>query len=180
MLKKLLFIFFFLYCLTGVFYLALPDYEFPLPPPDSIQSQEPSDTETPLRRGYYTNYSRQEVLDWYKMQFEKSGFLGLSMPTPLLNYPPEYAESIIRDQTSSSFLQEYTHPLRESIYINGFKPQTEGSKPAFVVNGEERSQKIIIRVVSGNIWVRETLFLLSAFMLAIIYNTFIRLLGKRP
>lgn len=180
MFKKLLFILFAIYCIVGVSYLALPNYNYPTPPPDSIKSTEPADLESPLRQGYFTNFSRAEVLAWYGKQFDHIIVFGfdLKLPTPLLNYPPENAEIYIRDQTSSTFLQEYAHPFRESIFINGFKPETTNDIPAFSIDGQTRKQKIIVRMVPSNIWLREVIFALSAFILVILYNAFKNILKK--
>lgn len=172
--KKLLVILFTIYCLVGVLYLALPEFSFPKPPPDSLRSQEPADLESPLRQGYFTNLSRAEVLVWYKDQFNHVKVFGysLKLPTPLLNYPPEEAQTLIRDQTSSTFLQEYVHPFRESMYINGFEPKTTNNEPAFLVEGKSYKQKIIVRLVPSNVFIREFLFVLSAFGIFILYNAF--------
>ncbi len=178
--KKLLVILFTIYCLVGVLYLALPEFSFPKPPPDSLKSQEPADLESPLRQGYFTNLSRAEVLVWYKNQFNHVEVFGysLKLPTPLLNYPPEEAQTLIRDQTSSTFLQEYVHPFRESIYINGFEPKTANNEPAFLVEGKSYQQKIIVRLVPSNVFIREFLFVLSAFGIFILYNAFKIVLKK--
>ncbi len=159
--------------------MALPDYSFPMPPPDSIQSQEPADLESPLRRGYFTNYTRQEVLDWYGRQFDHSSFLGLKIPTSLFNYPPENAQTIIRDQTGSTFLQEYAHPFRESMFINGFEPPSFEDKPIFLVDGKPWKQKIIIRLVPSNIWVREVIFLVTMTMTAVVFREYIETFKKK-
>lgn len=181
MFRKILKVIFVFYCLAGFLYLALPDPSFPTPPPDSIKSLEPADLENPLRQGYFTNYSRDEVLDWYGKQFDHINIFGFDfkIPTPLLNYPPEYAQSLIRDQTSSTFLQEYVHPFRESIYINGFKPETKDNTPAFFVDGQKRDLKIIIRQVKSSVVVREILFILSSVMMIIIYLSIVQKSKKR-
>lgn len=178
MFKKILKIFFAVFCITGILYLALPGNTFPEPPPGSLQSQEPADLETPLRRGYFTNLSREEVLLWYEKQFDHTSFLGIKLPTILLNYPPETAQILIRDQTSSTFLQEFVHPFRESLYINGFKPPSENNKPIFFVGEKPWQQKIIIRYVPSSVWVREGLFIVSMLMVALIYNAFAKSLRK--
>ena len=36
-----------------------------------------------------------------------------------LNYPPEDAQTLIRDQTQATFLEEIVHPMRESLFIAG-------------------------------------------------------------
>lgn len=179
MFKSLLKIVFALFCITMILYLALPGYSFPEPPPDSLQSQEPADLESPLRRGYFTNYSRAEVLSWYEKQFNHSSFMNIKLPTKLLNYPPEYAQTIIRDQTGSTFLQEFTHPFRESEYINGFQPGNTDSAPIFFVGGTSWRMKIIVRSVPSNVWVREVIFILSAGMMVILYNSFVKLFSKK-
>lgn len=116
---------------------------------DFFQSGEPADTETPLRRGYYTNATRQEVMDQYLGEFK--GYR--------LNYPPEEAQTLIRDQTKSTFLEEIVHPLRESVYINGFEP-TE-PQYAIVIKGIPWRQKIIVRYVPSNFLIRLLVVALS-------------------
>ena len=181
MFKKILTSFFIFFCLAGIFYLALPNYGFPFPPPDAIQSQEPADLETPVRRAYFTNFSREEVLVWYGKQLNSFSIFDIKIliPAILLNYPPEYAQTIIRDQTSSSFLQEYAHPLRESIYINGFAPRIENNIPAFTIDNETRELKIIVKYVSSSIILRELIFVASIIMILIIYNIFEKLICKK-
>jgi len=131
-------------------YVSFPSPDFPSPPPGALQSKEPADSETPFRRAYFTDYSRQEVLDWYHKQF-KWGIL--------LNYPPEEAQTIIRDQTRSTFLQEFVHPLRESLYINGFEPNN--AKDAINIEGQPFKQKIIVRYVVSRLSVRLLVTLLT-------------------
>lgn len=148
-------------------YLSLPNPRFPSPPTDSIQSSEPADTETSLRRAYFTNYSREEVMQHYHNQLTRSSFLDLPLPTYRLNYPPEEAQSIIRDQTRSTFLEEIVHPFRESVYINGFEPKVK--KDAIFIEGREWEQKIIVRYVPSVIWIRlivGTLMVLLIFLLS--------------
>src|SRR3989344_416815 len=129
-------------------YVTFPSPGFPTPPPDSEQSTEPADTESSLRRAYFTNLSREEVINHYRLQFNNK----LGFPTLRLNYPPEESQSIIRDQTKSTYLEELAHPLRESIYINGFEPRSE--KDTIVINGRKWEQKIIIRYVPSTVIIR--------------------------
>lgn len=172
MLKRIITILFAIFYVVGAIYLALPNYTFPDPPPDSIQSQEPADLESPLRRGYFTNFTREEALLWYGEQFNHSTFMEMSLPTLLLNYPPENAQTLIRDQTSSTFLQEFVHPFRESEYINGFEPAKKGDSPAFTVEDKSWTLKIIVRQVPSNLWVREVIFLLSCGAMIVLYKAF--------
>ncbi len=144
MFLKLFFVVFFI---TLSIYVYPVSPEFPQPPSGSVQSNEPADVESPLRRGYYTNLSRQEVIAHYEKEFNQGFYYA-----PRLNYPPEEAPALIRDQTKSTFLEEINHPLRESIYINGFEPKEEQYAQFF--EGVRYKQKVIVRYVPSNNWVR--------------------------
>lgn len=142
MINKFINFLFFIFVVLSVYYLALPNPDFPNPPSDAVQSSEPGDTETPLRRAYFTNYTRQEVINHYKKEYSNLPFLRF-------NYPPEDSQTIIRDQTRSTYLEEITHPFRESIYINGFEPDSQ--KDTITINGQNWRQKIIIKQVNSNV-----------------------------
>lgn len=168
MLNKILRVIFILFCALGIGYLILPNYNFPDPPPDSLQSQEPADTESLFRRAYFTNYTRAEVIEWYKNQFKTSSFYSIKMPTLLLNYPPEDSATIIRDQTMSTYLQEVVHPFREGFYINGFEPTQE--KDAIFIDGRSWKQKIIIRFVPSTPWIRVGIFSVTAILMMVLWR----------
>ncbi len=137
------------------YYVSLPSPEFPKPPAGFVQSFEPADVESTFRRGYYTNLSRAEVITHYEKEFNK----GFGIFTPRLNYPPEEAQAIIRDQTKSTFLEEIVHHLRESLYINGFEPKTEEYVP--VIDGVRWRHKVIVKYIPSLIWIREIVLVLS-------------------
>lgn len=149
-------------------YLMLPDPAFPEPPPGVLQSTEPADTETSLRRAYFTNLTREEVLSWYEDQFRIDAFLTL--PSYRLNYPPENAQVIIRDQTRSTFLEEIVHPFRESLFINGFEPKEE--KDAIFIEGRPWRQKIIVRHVPSARGVRVLVFVLILMSSHFLYKAY--------
>lgn len=178
MFNKLIVVLFSVFCIAGIVYLALPNCDFPAQLPDSIASKEPADLETPLRRGYFTNYSRDEVLSWYDREFSCANILGIKIPKILLNYPPEYAQTIIRDRTDIGWLQEYVYPLREGIYINGYAPVGSYGQPTLTVDGTLWKQKIIVKHVPGNIWLREIVFVVSALGIASLYGEFVKLFSK--
>jgi hypothetical protein len=178
MFKKISIIVFAIVCVVFVGYLVLPNPPFPKPPPDSLQSQEPADLESPLRQSYFTNFTRDQVISWYENQFNQLSFLGLKLPTLLFNYPPEEAQTLIRDQTSSTFLQELVHPLRESIYINGFKPPSDKDEPIFFVGGKHWVQKIIIRSVPSPMWARLVIFAGTAVLAWVVCSAWIKSLCK--
>jgi hypothetical protein len=178
MFKKILIIFFAIVCVIFVGYLVLPNPTFPVPPPGSLKSQEPADLESPLRQGYFTNFTRDQAISWYENQFNHSSFLGLKLPTLLFNYPPEEAQTLIRDQTSSTFLQELVHPLRESLYINGFKPPSFNDEPVFFVGGKHWALKIIIKSVPSPLWARLVIFAGTVILAWIVCSAWIKSLCK--
>lgn len=149
-----------------LFYLLLPTPPFPLPPPDSVRSFEFADIESPLRRAYFTNHSREDVLAHYQIQFEHSPFLNIPLPTYRLNYPPEDAYALIRDQTRSTFLEEIVHPFRESVFVNGFQPSTE--KDDIWYQEVHYKRKITIRYVPASPPVRVPLVFFSLIALLFI------------
>ncbi len=126
-------------------YFLISNYPFPAPPPDALQSKEPADIETPTRRAYFTQYTREQVIAHYKAQLSY-------LPLITLNYPPEEAQSLIRDQTRSWYLEELVHPLRGSVYVNGFVPQV--AKDVIYIGEKKYEQKITIKYVPTNLLVR--------------------------
>lgn len=167
---------FFIFSGILVFYLLLPNPSFPEPPPDALQSNEPADTETTLRRAYFTNFTREEVLVHYKNQLQKSAFLGVPLPTYRLNYPPEEAKTIIRDQTRSTFLEEIVHPLRESVFINGFEPKD--AKDTIFINDKYWRQKIIVRFIPSSVVIRISVILVSLILATILFRNWMDSIKK--
>ena len=131
-------------------YVLFPNPKFPNPLPDALQSGEPGDVEDlSLRRAYYTNMGREEVMAYYQNEFK--GYQ--------LNYPQEEAVVIIRDQTKSTFLEEIVHPFRESLYVNGFEPKS--AEYAIVKEGQPWRQKISVKYIQSNIIIRSLVVILS-------------------
>lgn len=152
---------YFSFSLAFLTYLLLPTPAFPDPPTDAIQSFEAADTETPFRRSYFTDYTRREVLKHYQTQFVFSY---------RLNYPPEEAYSLIRDQTRSTFLEEIVHPLRESLFVNGFEPKNP--KDAIFINDKFWRQKITVKYVPSRRIIRLPVGLVTLTVLFIISKLF--------
>lgn len=126
-----------------------------MPPLGAVQSFEPADSETLLRRAYFTNLTREEVLAYYMKEF--------GSPWLRLNYPPEEAETIVREQTRSSYLEELAHPFKESFFISGFIPKYE--KDAIVIDNVKYYQKITVRYVPSTVLAR------------ILYVSFVAIVG---
>ena len=154
--KRLLAFIFLAFSFLLLIYILPKSPEFPIPPSDAVQSNEPADIESPLRKAYFTNLNREEVLLHYMQVFNR----GFNVYTPRLNYPPEESATIIRDQTRSTYLEEIVHPLRESLYINGFEPKSE--KDTIIIDKVRWNQKIIVRYVPSPVWVRVSVLLTSA------------------
>ena len=170
--SKLTSLIFILLAIIFIFYALLPTPDFPNPPTDAIVSTEPADIETISRRAYFTDYSREEVMAHYIKQFEKSTFNGIGLPTYRLNYPPEEAFTLIRDQTSSTFLEEIVHPFRESLFINGFEPADQTS--SIIIEGKKWRQKITVRFVDSNFVTRIILTFLSVFLILLVGRQWIK------
>lgn len=168
MFKKILITIFTLFSLGVFVYLLIPSPSFPFPPSDALISNEPGDTESPLRRAYFTNFTREEVMNNYKSQFDKTSFFGLKIPTYRLNYAPEEAQTIIRDQARSTFLEEVVHPFRESVFINGFEPKE--AKDAVVIDTVQWRQKITVRFVPSNIYIRLIVGSLTLIMIYVLFR----------
>lgn len=142
-------------------YILLPSPSFPPPPPNSLQSSEPADTESIYRRSYFTNMSREELVDYYRTTFDRPFY-----PSIKLNHPPEFAADYIRDQARSSYLEEVVHPFRESLYINGYTP----TDPRYQINrnGVHYATRATIRYVPSSAISRLTalgLLLVGSFYL---------------
>ena len=166
----------FVFSFALILYALLPTPNYPPPLPDSLQSAEPGDSEDFLRRSYFTNFSREEVMVHYQKDFSRSGFLGIPFPTYRLNYPPEEAQTFIRDQARSTFLEEIVHPFRESIFVNGFEP-TEAKDNIFI-GGRTWKQKITVKYVPSNTFVRVLFSLLTIGLIWVVFDRW-RLLIKK-
>lgn len=129
------------------FYLLLPGPK--LPPkdlPKSLKSSFPGDTfQISNVSAYFTDESRGEVLDFYTNYFSKTSFFDLPLFTYRLNHRPEYAKQVWIDTKRSYYLEEIVHPLRESLFVNGF----EWENDVFTPPGQRVQNKLI---VGGKTW----------------------------
>jgi hypothetical protein len=132
-----------------------------------LQSKEPADSEDTFRRAYFTNYERADILVYYQSIFSQKSPFKLPFITFRLNYPPEEAQTIIRDQTRSTFLEEIVHPMRESLYVNGFKPSLE--KDAVIIDGINWVEKITVKYVQSSFWARILVGIFAIVLIPFIY-----------
>jgi hypothetical protein len=174
--KKISYIFLLLAYLIFVFYLTLPDPDFPPPPNDAVQSGEPADTEDPLRRAYFTDFSREEVLNHYQTEFNKPLAVYFPQLTYRLNYPPEESRTIIRDQTRSTYLEEIVHPFRESLFINGYEPSEE--QHIINIGGKIWKQKIVVKYIPSSVYFRVSIASVAVILLIVLVKEWKSALGK--
>lgn len=107
--------------LLGLIYLTLP---VPATPnlSQAERSDEPGDTwQNPDQKGFYTNSDRKTVLGEMQSKFSLI-FFGNKIPSYRLNYRPEEAFSLVRDQLKSYYLEEIVYPLHSSLFVNGWEP----------------------------------------------------------
>lgn len=122
----------------GLIYILYPSPSsidiFP-PLPASVKSDLEGDTiQNPNIAAYFSNFRRDFITKYYKDFFKKTIFSFLNLPVISLNHPPEAAYKYIRDQQESTFLEEYVHPLRESMFVNGYEPLVQN-----IINNRQRS-----------------------------------------
>ena len=141
----------YLLLLFTVFYLVYPSPKFPNLPPNSLQSFEPADTETPNRRAYFTNLTRDQIMAYYRQYFTPYALR--------LNYPPEEARTLIRDQIRSSWLEEIYLPFRDSYLVNGFYPTQPAEQ--ININNVHYLNKITVRYIPSHPISRLTILLLA-------------------
>jgi len=95
--------------------------------PNSVKSTLPGDSVqvTNLTAFFSDNY-RDFVIPYYQEDYKN--LVRFPFPPLELNYPPEYAFTVIKDQTQSTYLEELTYPFRGSLYINGLEPFIENTR----------------------------------------------------
>ncbi|MFI5205618.1 MAG: hypothetical protein ACHQVK_01640 [Candidatus Paceibacterales bacterium] len=132
----------------------------------------PGDTyQLPLVAGYFSNNYRAFATNFYRQAFKNLTWFPF-LPWRL-NYPPEYAFTAIKDQTHSTYLEEFYYPLRDSLFVNGLEPFENGvSRYNGAVKFEQAGQlwetKVIIRYYPSSVAVRLALgigIIASVFLL---------------
>lgn len=155
--------------LLGTFYLALPaPKDFPALP-QGVKSIEPGDTgQIANVSAYYTDMSRSEVLAFYTKYFSRSTLWNIPLITYRLNHPPERIREVLRATQQSTFVEEIVHPLRESVFVNGFEwnndpftPPKSREQNIMVVNGKTYQFKITLFYQESKVWQRLIIFYFS-------------------
>jgi len=136
----------------------------------SIKSQEPGDTvQMKNVSAYYTNLSRTEVINFYK-----SSYVG-----PILihlNHPPELSKTIFRDTMQSYYLEEFSLPFKESLYINGYEWENDvftnpekRIKNKLSYEGKEFRSKITLKIIPTSLPVRLFAFFITEIALITVF-----------
>jgi hypothetical protein len=95
--------------------------------PESSRSGLSGDTvQIPNLKAFFSNNYRHFVTTYYYIEFWRLS--KFPFPPLRLNHPPEYAFQAIKDQTQSTYLEEYTYPFRGTLYVNGLEPFDEITK----------------------------------------------------
>ncbi len=186
MLKKFLFLFYCLFSLFFLIYLVVPGpdsiTDFP-PLPTSLKSSLEGDTiQVPNVSAYFSDNFRNEAVKYYKDAYQKN--TPFFFPPLRLNHPPEYAYTVIKDQTESTYIEEYTYPFRDSLYVNGMEPVNEDGTPRFTgaskykIDDVEYSTKVTLRYYPSNIVSRLILWVGINFSIIILYVTGRRLFAN--
>lgn len=171
---------------VGTFYLLLPTpKDFP-PLPNSIKSTEPGDTtQKPGVSAYYTDIPRQEVIDYYFKYFSRSSFLGIPLITYKLNHPPERIREVLRETQQSTYVEEIVHPLRESVFVNGFEwnndPFTSPKgriQNILIVDGKTYQFKVTLFYQESKVWQRLLVFYLSLFLIYLLIKSYLGIIAR--
>ncbi len=153
----------FIIYLLGLWYLARPTP--PVPDlPGGIRSDEPGDTwQNPTQEAFFTDMTRAQVLEFYQQAYRVEAN-SVRFPVMTLNYPPEDTAVWVRRHIDSYWLEEIVHPLRESIFVNGWTPRLapvnadktpdQLEKIKIIFKGQIFQSKITIRWYESPLWAR--------------------------
>jgi hypothetical protein len=152
--------------LLGLVYLTLPSPVYP-DLSQAVRSNEEGDTwQNPDQKGYYTNLTRAEVLGQLQSKFAVKIF-GYSIPSYRLNYRPEEAASLVRDQLNSYYLEEIVYPFRESLFVNGWEPvhsplnaNNPKAQTDLYFGGLPYMSKVTLKPTRSNVYARVTVWTL--------------------
>lgn len=150
--------------------------------PASIKSNLEGDTiQVPNISAYFSDNYRDFVIPFYLQSY----FTHTKFPFPplRLNYPPEFAFTAIKDQTQSTYLEELTYPLRDSLFVNGMEPLEKDGSPRywggahFEVNGKNLDTKLTLRFYPSSILTRIITWLCIDLSVIVLWIMTERILG---
>ena len=143
--------------------------------PFSDKSTLEGDTiQIPNVSAYFSNNFRDFVTFFYLKNYQQKTWLPF--PPIRLNHPPEYSWNVIKKHTDSTFLEELSYPLRDSLYVNGFEPFYEDKTPKywgasnFTVNGNGWYTKVTLRFYPSNLLIRLLVWLGISSSILMLYK----------
>lgn len=156
---------FILFCILLFVYMVLPgptrveQFGFPA---NSLKSNEPGDTvQVPNLTAYFSDLRRGDVISFYKNSFSNNfQYFGFDLPLVTLNHPPERSHDFVRNYIQSWYLEELVHPLRESLYVNGWEPFDESGvrrnkyAHGITIDGQPFFSKTTLRYYPSPLWAR--------------------------
>lgn len=179
MLRKIVIPILVLFNALSLTYLLIPTPVLK-PLPNSARSNEPGDTiQLKNVSAYYTNLSRTEVINFYKSSYTSPIIIHL-------NHPPELSKTIIKDTIQSYYLEEFSLPFKESLYINGYewendvftKPEKRVKNKLFYEGREYRS-KITLKIIPTTIPIRLITFFSTEIALIAVGYIYLKFINKR-
>lgn len=137
--------------------------------PDSKKSDEPGDTvQVGNLSAYFSLYKRDFITDFYYKDFSYLNILGIKIPAIRFNHPVEQAKISVRDQIQTTYIEEYSYPLRDSLFVNGYDKdvwnklnhiRSDKNNEVLVINGEIFNSKTTIRYYSSPILLRIIIYI---------------------
>jgi hypothetical protein len=148
------------------------------PLPFSSKSTLSGDTvEVPNVVAYFSDNYRSMVRKYYQNEYQY--FTKFFFPPLRLNHPPEDAFQAIKDQTQSTYLEEYAYPFRGTLYVNGLEPFDQITKQAryagatyFDADGQKYETKVTLRFYPTSVgnrlifWLGINIFAIIIFRMA--------------
>ncbi|MFZ3069254.1 MAG: hypothetical protein WA052_02945 [Microgenomates group bacterium] len=171
--------------LLGFVYLTLPTPETP-ELSQAVRSNEPGDTwQNPDQKGFYTDSNRAQVIGEMQSKYSLQ-FNGYPLPSYRLNYRPEEAFEMVRDQLNSYYLEEIVYPLRNSLFVNGWEPihspryadRELKEIPMISFNGIPYISKVTLKPVNSPVWARLLIWTLIFPASYLVYFSFKKSLDK--
>jgi len=154
--------------------------DFPALPQSAKSILSGDTTEVKNVSAYFSNNYRKYVVYYYNLVFQ--GLSKFPIPPLVLNYPPEEAFSYIKDQTQSTYLEEVSYPLRDSIFINGLEPyEAETLSPRyegasmFTEGGQLWQTKVTLRYYPSTILSRIIVWISIILSFILLSKTFYRI-----
>src|SRR3989338_7901255 len=177
---------FFIFSVLFLLYMVLPGpaeiKDFPSLPVSQTSTLEGDTIQVKNVAGYFSDNYRDFSTNYYKDQYQQNTLFPFG---PLrLNYPPEFAFAAIKDQTHSTYLEEFVYPLKDSLFINGLEPVEKDGTPRYVgggrfeMDGRFIDTKVTLRFYPSTLPVRVAVWLGINLSVIVLFIMSKRILSK--